>query len=185
MTTNEDNYLKDDTGNRRWLPVKVLLEESDIKWIKENREQLYAEAYHRVINLKETTWEFPKELLEQAQDDRRIEDTNADVVLDWYKGIYQTHRDVGITVRQAFIGAIKPIDNFKSFDKLEEMRLGGILRGFLKLEKKREGTGANRATKWYDSKKIYQVSPEKMIQELAEQQDYADFEENKTYQIKQ
>jgi putative DNA primase/helicase len=184
MTTNEDNYLKDDTGNRRWLPVKVMSEVCDIKWIKNNREQLYAEAHHRVMELKETTWEFPKELLEQAQDDRRVEDTNADLVLAWYKGLYQTQRDNGITVRDAFNGAIRSLETFKSFDKLEEMRIGGVLKGFLKLQKERTGTGTNRNTKWYDRRKLHEVSEEKKKQELLEQQDYADIEETKTYQHK-
>lgn len=182
MTTNEDNYLKDDTGNRRWLPVKVMSEVCDIEWIKNNREQLYAEAHYRVMELKEKTWEFPKELLEQAQDDRRVEDTNADLVLTWYKGLYQTQRDNGITVRDAFNGAIRSLETFKSFDKLEEMRISGVLKGFLKLQKERTGTGSNRTTKWYDRKKLHEVSEEKKKQELLEQQDYADFQENKTYQ---
>jgi predicted P-loop ATPase len=182
MTTNEDNYLKDDTGNRRWLPVKVMSEVCDIQWIKENREQLYAEAHHRVMNLKETTWEFPKELLEQAQDDRRVEDTNADLVLAWYKSLYQTQRDNGITVRDAFNGAIRSLETFKSFDKLEEMRISGVLKGFLKLQKERTGTGSNRTTKWYDRRKLHVATKEKIAEELKEQQAYADFNEQKTYQ---
>ena len=182
MTTNEDNYLKDDTGNRRWLPVKVMSEVCDIEWIKNNREQLYAEAHYRVMELKETTWEFPKELLEQAQDDRRVEDTNADLVLAWYKGLYQTQRDNGITVRDAFNGAIRSLETFKSFDKLEEMRIGGVLKGFLKLQKERTGTGTNRNTKWYDRKGLHEVTKEKKEEELKEQQQFADFEEQKTYQ---
>lgn len=155
MTTNEDAYLKDDTGNRRWLPVKMVSEVADIEWIKNNREQLYAEAYHRVITLNESTWEFPQDLLEQAQDDRRIEDTNSDLVLEWYCGLSQDERDEGITARQVFNGAIKVLDTFKPFDKLEEMRITGILKASLKLQKKRKKESEKKVTKWYDSKNRY------------------------------
>jgi len=155
MTTNEDAYLKDDTGNRRWLPVKMVSEVADIEWIKNNREQLYAESYHRVITLNESTWEFPQDLLEQAQDERRIEDTNADVVLEWYCGLSDAEREEGVTSRDVFNGAIKPLDTFKPFDKLEEMRITGILKASLKLQKKRKKEFNKKVTRWYDAKKRY------------------------------
>lgn len=41
-TTNEDSYLSDITGNRRFWPVKV--GKVDLAWIKANRDQLWAEA---------------------------------------------------------------------------------------------------------------------------------------------
>lgn len=41
-TTNRDEFLTDETGNRRWWPVPV--KRIDMAWIRENREQLFAEA---------------------------------------------------------------------------------------------------------------------------------------------
>ena len=41
-TTNESCWLRDATGNRRYWPVKCT--KADIKWLKENKEQLWAEA---------------------------------------------------------------------------------------------------------------------------------------------
>ena len=41
-TTNLDQYLKDQTGNRRIWPVRC--EEVDNNWLRENREQMFAEA---------------------------------------------------------------------------------------------------------------------------------------------
>lgn len=154
MTTNKDEYLKDETGNRRWLPVALAFEQANIEWLKENRDQLLAEAYYRVITMKESTWEFPDNI-EEIQDSRRIEDTNTDIVLNWYRGLTQVQREEGITVRDAFNGAIRIVENFKSLDKLEEMRLGGILRGSLKLEKERKMDKGERVNKYYDTKNLH------------------------------
>ena len=43
-TTNQDEYLKDYTGNRRYWPVKCL--KIDVQWARINRDQLWAEAVH-------------------------------------------------------------------------------------------------------------------------------------------
>jgi len=42
-STNRDQYFKDDTGNRRFLPVKCF-KEADITKLKADRDQLWAEA---------------------------------------------------------------------------------------------------------------------------------------------
>lgn len=44
-TVNGSSYLKDDTGNRRYWPVRTGT--IDLQAIKDNREQLWAEALHR------------------------------------------------------------------------------------------------------------------------------------------
>jgi len=43
-TTNSYNYLTDPTGNRRFWPVRCG-EKCDVKWVAENRDQLWAEAF--------------------------------------------------------------------------------------------------------------------------------------------
>lgn len=49
MSTNDDEPFRDATGNRRYWPVKIA-EKVDFKWLEENRSQLFAEAYHAIIN---------------------------------------------------------------------------------------------------------------------------------------
>ncbi len=46
-TTNEAHYLIDTTGNRRFWPVR-LGRPPDLEWLRENLEQMLAEAVHRV-----------------------------------------------------------------------------------------------------------------------------------------
>jgi predicted P-loop ATPase len=53
-STNSSNYLKDETGARRFLPVKVT--KIDIEGLRRDRDQLWAEA--RVLYEAKTLWWF-------------------------------------------------------------------------------------------------------------------------------
>ena len=52
-TTNEMSFLRDYTGNRRYRPV--IVQKVDVKYITDNRDQLWAEALHGV-NAGEPHW---------------------------------------------------------------------------------------------------------------------------------
>jgi hypothetical protein len=47
-TTNDDEYLPDPTGNRRYLPVRVT--RCDAIRLQQDRDQIWAEAYHRYMS---------------------------------------------------------------------------------------------------------------------------------------
>lgn len=151
MTTNQEEYLKDETGNRRWLPVRCE-KKADLDWLRENRDQLYAEAYHRVHSGKETTYEFPEELMKAAQEERRIHDPNTEAVIDWYTTqLTYDQRAEGITVSQAYQGAIlKNMSNGRSMSKFDEMSIADILKTTMKLEKRRSMRNGIRVWKWHD-----------------------------------
>lgn len=149
MTTNQEEYLKDETGNRRWLPVRC--EKADIHWIKENRDQLFAEAYAR-LQKGETTYEFPEELMRAAQESRRIEDANTEAIVDWYTTqLTFDQRSEGITTTQVYQGALlRNMPSGRSMAKYEQMAIADVLRSTLKLEKKRETRNGVRLWRWYD-----------------------------------
>ncbi len=151
MTTNQTEYLKDETGNRRWLPVAVL-GKINMQWLEENREQLLAEAYHRVITEKETTWEFPEEEMQAQQQMRRVEDPNTDAVVGWYTQLTPVRRADGITVDQAFREALhngmaSPITHSI------KMGIGDILKNMLMLDRQRGMFGGVRIYRWYPTEK--------------------------------
>lgn len=138
MTTNQEEYLKDETGNRRWLPVKLTKEEADVKWLAENRDQLLAEAYHRVFNLHETLYEFPREATEHEQELRRISDPSESLVIEWYmKEVDDEDQKNGITTQRVYVQALhKNMPGARPMNKFEEMSIATILTKKLGLVKR-------------------------------------------------
>lgn len=148
MTTNQEEYLKDETGNRRWLPVRLELPEANVEWLEANREQLLAEAYHRVNKIKETVYEFPKEETRAAQAARRVLDPNEDAVIDWYNTLTQAEKDAGVTTDQVAKAALHsgfsgPISRF------EQISAGNVLRELLGLEKRKVMIDGIRRYRYY------------------------------------
>ena len=73
-TTNEQHYLTDPTGNRRFWPVRVT-RHIDQDWLRENRAQMLAEALHR-LDAGERYYPTPEEsraLFEPQQQERAVE----------------------------------------------------------------------------------------------------------------
>ncbi|QIG92157.1 virulence-associated E family protein [Bradyrhizobium sp. 6(2017)] len=91
-TTNNDTYLKDDSGNRRFWPVKV--NRVDLAGLERDRDQLWAEAY-RLHKGGAPWWFIKREVVEQAQReqrDRLIDDPWWDVIV----GYVETRTSVSI-----------------------------------------------------------------------------------------
>lgn len=163
MTTNEEKYLKDETGNRRWLPVKVG-DTIDIEYLKNNRDQLFAEAYHRAIVLDEPTWEFPKEETEEMQRSRLVTDPKAEQIEEWYLGLDEFKRNEGITTRETFLG-ITPnaTTSFgKEMGKIDEMQIGSILKNVIHLERRMRMIGGVRRYAYYPTEKTPKLDKAEM-----------------------
>ncbi len=151
MTTNQSEYLKDETGNRRWLPVTVVLPEANIEWLEQNRDQIFAEAYERVIVKKEKIYEFPREETEAAQNDRMIRYENEELVVNWYtEKLNDLQRFTGITIHQVYRDALNGGMSTRPLDKYTEMRIAHVLKSALHLVGTRVMVNRVRTIRWLD-----------------------------------
>ncbi|MDC0003781.1 PriCT-2 domain-containing protein [Porticoccaceae bacterium] len=102
-TTNQDQYLKDVTGNRRYWPVRV--EKVDMVGLEAVRDQLWAEALHRFND--GCLW-FPQDrdlhLFEAEQDFRFDEDVWTEKI---YPFLLDIRRPNGVLMTEIFEEALK------------------------------------------------------------------------------
>ena len=96
-TTNTYNYLVDSTGNRRFWPVRIQ-HECDVEYIRENRDQMWAEAFFRIKEKNESIRMDPTLFVpaSKEQEARRVgdpwEEQIAEIVHDWeMMGEYRHH----------------------------------------------------------------------------------------------
>jgi predicted P-loop ATPase len=79
-TTNQEHFLADDTGNRRWCPVRTSM--ADIDAIKRDRLQLWAEG--RVwFDLFGVAFQDAERLAQDVHEEHTITEPWADSVADW------------------------------------------------------------------------------------------------------
>ena len=161
MTTNQGEYLKDETGNRRWLPVAVT-GMANVEWIEDNREQLLAEAYHRINTGKETTYEFPEDELEEQQIMRRIKDPNIDVIVNWYWMQSETSRNAGVSVAEVYIQALHGGFMTKPISRNDEMSISDVLKTWLRLESRRTMNAGLRSYRYFPTDNTMKLAPEQM-----------------------
>ncbi|MEM6899450.1 MAG: virulence-associated E family protein [Pseudomonadota bacterium] len=67
-TTNRDQFLKDETGNRRYWPIKVAIDHIDLKALRAEIEQVWAEVvvWYRDARKKQPHGELPLFLQDKA-----------------------------------------------------------------------------------------------------------------------
>jgi predicted P-loop ATPase len=82
-STNNVEWLDDPTGGRRFIPVKVA--KVNLAWLRENRDQLFAEAVH-LFTAGRAWWIYPKEDTIAEQDQRIVEDPWSLKIVEWLCG---------------------------------------------------------------------------------------------------
>ncbi|MGY0713124.1 VapE domain-containing protein [Azospirillum argentinense] len=89
-TTNKDAYLRDETGARRFWPIKVGLDGQPcrVEELKRDRDQLFAEAVH-LFRAGAPWWpdrDFERQYIKPEQDDRFEEDVWAEAITSYLRG---------------------------------------------------------------------------------------------------
>ena len=146
-TTNEENYLRDHTGGRRFWPIKIGT--IDLERIKADRDQLYAEAVH-FYKEGATWWEMPMDQTMEQQEDRREMDEWETIIGNFLKCKEE------ISTAQVGMECLK-IEAAK-LDITAQRRIGKVMRslGWEKLQSNREG----RRERIWRSPGFYGDSPE-------------------------
>ena len=123
-TTNDQEFLRDPTGNRRFLPVSVSggagVFGFSRPWLVANRDQVLAEAAHRV-NAGEA-YKFPVELWEDAENER-LGHMVEDDVQEFLRELLQdrpviTSADMDMALRQAGYPVGRGIDKGNTMRRL-------------------------------------------------------------------
>ena len=150
VTANNDDILKDSTGGRRWWAVEVPDDmkvyppkrQVDIHWLRDNRDQLFAEAAVRVRNGEDYHNIDEYELLKRQKSITATEQ-DEDLFYQWYHGLSAAEQNYGMSTREAYCKAYKEDrygnklqEDKVSISKSDEMRVGRILKK-IGLEKKK------------------------------------------------
>ncbi|MDG6398694.1 VapE family protein [Pseudomonas quasicaspiana] len=120
-TTNQDEYLKDATGNRRYWPVACT--KVDLDKLREVRDQLWAEAMF--CYLSGDIWWVNREestLFADAQEERFVVDEWEGPILDWLES-----SQIGETATGSEILAGPLKLDLGHWGKPEQMRVGAIM----------------------------------------------------------
>lgn len=142
-STNQDHYLKDVTGNRRYWPI--FCHDIDLEALKKIRDQLWAEAV--VQYNKGTPWRVLQEewhLFADAQEDRYLGDAWEHEIAAWLNDVEQKMIN-HFTTGQIMKGALE----MKKTDMRppEQIRVGLIMKrlGWRKARKRDQ----NKDPRWY------------------------------------
>jgi predicted P-loop ATPase len=144
-TTNEGQFLRDRTGNRRFWPVHC--ERADIEALARDRDQLWAEAF--MLHSQGEQWHLTgaEELLAADEQSGRVLVTEIEAsVADFLAG---RMADAQVTVQEVLIGAFKLTPGDPNY-ATQAARMGTLVAnameacGWMRL--RRAGTGANKRT---------------------------------------
>lgn len=121
-STNEEHYLEDTTGGRRYWPVKC--GEISLDVIRANRDQLFAEAVER-FKRGETWWEMPPEETKAQQESRRERDAWEAMITEHLRLTMLSSVTLGDVARDALKLGADRLDKPAQRRVAQAMRLAG------------------------------------------------------------
>ena len=84
-TTNNREYLKDSTGNRRWWPIRVNVPKINIVKLRDEVDQIWAEAYETLYSFGYRTYldDAVELIAKDVQKSRMVEDPWEGIIKAW------------------------------------------------------------------------------------------------------
>ena len=119
-TTNEDAYLRDNTGARRFWPIKI--GEIKLNDIRGNREQLFAEAVKRCGDGE--VWHIMPEGTKEVQEARRQQDEWEHIIDRWLAG--HDYGELGYTIAEVADKAL--MIHMDRLDRMVQIRISRAMR---------------------------------------------------------
>jgi len=147
-TGNKDEFLDDETGERRWLPLRVGV--TDLDALRRDRDQLWAEgiALWRAEGLQ---WRVAQTLATEQHAEFKVHDSWEEVVAFWLNsdamdGPEGPRRgDTPFSLAVVAQGALGL--DARNIARKDELRLGKVLRK-LGFDKRAMGKGDDRGKRW-------------------------------------
>lgn len=150
-TTNEQTFLADDTGERRWLPSEVATHGPiDVEGIRRDCLQLWAEgaATHRVIGI---AWEDAERLARDVHVDYKVDDAWLPIVERWLAAPADV---TGQTTNGQREGGLAPDDVLtgalgipgRDIDHARKLRIGKVLKSAGYTQQR---VGTRRDRRWF------------------------------------
>jgi hypothetical protein len=137
-TTNDQGFMADPTGGRRFLPMVV--GEMDVSAVARDRRQLWAEAADMFL-VEGLAWEDAYCLAKDEHEKYAIEDVVAELLDDWLsKKASEGGPGEGFSLSEV-IQEVYGLAAVGGVKRAQEMHIGRLLRarGYLKTEKWKEG----------------------------------------------
>jgi len=157
-TTNDNKYLVDETGNRRYLAVAVEYTEDGLAALRRDREQLLAEAVAAYRAGEQWHFDFSEiSLIEAEAEERVVESSEKVKIRAWWFGMSKAERPKSFTMLEAYELAFgKDMDvNVRSGTF---MKIGHVLAK-MKFKRRRDATGA-RSWRYYATDELLNAERE-------------------------
>lgn len=137
-TSNRAEFLADDTGNRRWLPLTA--SRADVDYVETHRLQLWAEARER-WGKGGILYAGAEKLATKEHDEYRLRDSWEQVIAAWLAVQFDdlTGEPPFYTAHCVLAGALRMEP--RAIARRDEMRLGSVMTalGWVRERRKRDG----------------------------------------------
>lgn len=130
-TTNQDEYLRDETGNRRYLPIAC--GDIDTDGLRRDRDQIWAEAVELYRGGEKWWFEGTTPYVAEEQEARYAQDAWEAQVKDWVNAKINIHKGSGQAMDKFFVTIADVLQNcleirIGDWTRADQMRVSGSLK---------------------------------------------------------